>query len=586
MKKIAYYVLIIISVSFLTACGGGGGGSTSSSTSATTTSITGTAATGLAIAGGAVDVNCVAGTAPSSTTGSDGAYLLSVSNGTLPCIIRVTIPTTGQKLYSIIEPGSNTANITPLSHLVSHVLFNADSETVFSNFPSYSSLINVNNISSAQTKVAAALVGLGIEVAAYDLLKAKFIPTNGDTSGDVLDQKLDQLMLALTAAEKSLTSLATTISSPSTSVANAATVTAAALGPSASSFSDCPYVRGGNYWTFFNDGTNLIEWAIDVANPSAMTIRNVSTNASYSISKLRDESNAIVPCAYTFSYGTSTITSYMSKSGVFAWKQLMNTGLYYFGLGVPKQALASLANSNYAGSYPALLYVSELSGGRYLTNTGAAYFTLDASGNTKFAECDLRNGTPSCGTPSASNSNNVSCGANSNGTISCASSDGQTRATLLLMTNQQQPTLFMLYSMTISGNPVTALVVATKANTLGLPTVGSMASKSTSWYLERLPKNNANTNWTFASGDTSFGASTTVTAVNTTAKTYSTQSGSTFYSNTPTNGMYWLPSYISNGSNSNNVIGLKSNGGWTMAGVSTSATRTFDGLVFYIQKPK
>jgi len=134
--------------------------------------------------------------------------------------------------------------VTPLSHILSTVIFGADPDTVFSNFSTYSSLVTTDNIAAAHTKVKAALASIGIDVTNYDLLKTSFTATNGSTSGDALDQKLDQVVHTLALAEKSLTQIGTALA---TANSNAVTsVTATAVGPAASALDDCPYVRGVN----------------------------------------------------------------------------------------------------------------------------------------------------------------------------------------------------------------------------------------------------------------------------------------------------------------------------------------------------
>ena len=286
MKSFLKVVIAASAIAMLSACGGGGGGGTTGSaapgTPSVTNAVSGTAATGAAISAGTVDANCAAGTVASTTTGADGTYTLNLSNATLPCILRVTVPITNAKLYSIVDSGATKANITPLSHLLSHILFGVDSATVFSNFSNtYAQLITAANIAAAQIKLNGALSALGIDITSYDALKTSFTAASSTTSGDALDNKLDQLMIALTMAEKSLTQLATSISSATTSTV--ASITTTAMGPASSSLSGCPYVRSGNYWTFNHDGSGFQEWNIDF---SAMTSNQVGSSTTFLLSPL------------------------------------------------------------------------------------------------------------------------------------------------------------------------------------------------------------------------------------------------------------------------------------------------------------
>ena len=70
----------------LTACGGGGvsGGGAAAALS----TVTGTAATGAAIAAGSVTLKCVSGTTTAATTGTDGSFSIDISGVTLPCVGR------------------------------------------------------------------------------------------------------------------------------------------------------------------------------------------------------------------------------------------------------------------------------------------------------------------------------------------------------------------------------------------------------------------------------------------------------------------------------------------------------------------
>ena len=65
-------------------CGGGG-----SSGSSSGLKLSGTAATGTAVANKAVDARCATGTG-TATTGADGSYAMTIADGVLPCVTRVT----------------------------------------------------------------------------------------------------------------------------------------------------------------------------------------------------------------------------------------------------------------------------------------------------------------------------------------------------------------------------------------------------------------------------------------------------------------------------------------------------------------
>ena len=101
------------------------GGNSSTPVAATATStVSGTAATGVAIAAGTVTLKCVSGTTGVVTTGTDGSFSINVAGVTLPCIGRVDYSNTAgaQKLHTYISAIGN-ANITPVTELiVAHLL--------------------------------------------------------------------------------------------------------------------------------------------------------------------------------------------------------------------------------------------------------------------------------------------------------------------------------------------------------------------------------------------------------------------------------------------------------------------------------
>ena len=84
--------------------------------------ISGVAATGLAIDGGTVSVQCVSGTG-SATTLPNGSYSVTVQNGQGPCLITVTKGTgpTAVVLRSIspkTTTGTAVANVTPFTNAI------------------------------------------------------------------------------------------------------------------------------------------------------------------------------------------------------------------------------------------------------------------------------------------------------------------------------------------------------------------------------------------------------------------------------------------------------------------------------------
>ena len=569
------FAIAVAAALLVSACGGGGGGTASSGTSF---SLSGSAATGAAIGSGTVEAKCATGSI-STTTAADGSYLLTSNTAQLPCLLRATVPETGDVLHSVAEAGATLANITPVTDLMAASVLGDNPANKYANFSSSdAAAITASKVNDARLIVIEAAKTAGADFTGLDPLKDAFTPATSTKTGDLTDQKIDQLMAALAAADKKIADLSTQLAT--VTKAQAATAVTTTLGASVKSLDDCPYVRGGNIWTFMYDGTGLTEWSIDI---DAMAITKIGSGATATISKLRDSNSNIVPCAYTFNTGTSTVTTYVSSSGVMTWKELItSSGGYFFGLGVPKQVTHRVTDAKYVGRFPGLMYIDAYANGVHALDTASFYFDINSSGEIAMATCDLKSQTPSCGSPVADSNSTMTCSANQNGTLNCISNDGSIQATAILFVSQQEPTLFVTYSATISGATVKALMLATKAASMVLPKVGDVQSASTSWYVGRNPKNNANTAWTFASGETSSGVATTVTSIDALANSYTRQNGQVVFYNTPASGTYWIPSY---GNSIGNYVGLSSKGGWTAGASTTNGNRVFDGRVFYVKKP-
>ena len=83
--------------------------------------LSGTAATGAPIVGGAVEVKCKTGSALSATTSDAGAWSVTLANQTLPCKVRVRGGTANSQAnttdYHSVATAPGTVNITPLTDL-------------------------------------------------------------------------------------------------------------------------------------------------------------------------------------------------------------------------------------------------------------------------------------------------------------------------------------------------------------------------------------------------------------------------------------------------------------------------------------
>ena len=188
----------VLAASLLSACGGG-----SDSTPAATATVSGTAATGAAIAGGTVSMNCVSGASATTTTAADGSFSLSVSGITFPCVARVTA-TTGDKLHSYVA-AAGTANITPVTELLVANLTGGTALDAFDNATKAKAL-TAAQLTAAIAAVKAYLITLGVSVTDFpaDPIGTKLVAKAGTTAGDKADAVLDDLAAKLKAAGKKL----------------------------------------------------------------------------------------------------------------------------------------------------------------------------------------------------------------------------------------------------------------------------------------------------------------------------------------------------------------------------------------------
>ncbi|BDT74076.1 hypothetical protein os4_36290 (plasmid) [Comamonadaceae bacterium OS-4] len=200
MNQTFKYSLVAVAVSMLGACGGGGGGGGSSGNGTTGTApdvktLSGTAAIGAPIVGGAVAVRCTAGQPIASTvTNSNGGWSVDVADQTLPCAVALTggtangVANTTQ--YHSIATARGVVNITPLTDLlVANVIQSSTPPTWFSSLST--STTTLGAITASQ--VAASLqrirnaVPLITQLANLNPITDSFSPVNGDAMDDILE---------------------------------------------------------------------------------------------------------------------------------------------------------------------------------------------------------------------------------------------------------------------------------------------------------------------------------------------------------------------------------------------------------------
>ena len=185
----------------LAACGGGSDSTDPVPPPPTTPpTLTGTAATGAAIAGAALDIRCNGGSA-TATTGTDGSYSVSLTAGALPCVLRVTAGD-GTVLHSLAAGTGSAAraNITPVSELVMASLSGGTPSSYFDAFDATAA----GALTAAKADAAVAAVVTTLKAGGVDLtdtgnvLTATLVAANGSTAGNDFDQLLDAMKTKLT----------------------------------------------------------------------------------------------------------------------------------------------------------------------------------------------------------------------------------------------------------------------------------------------------------------------------------------------------------------------------------------------------
>ncbi|MDB5999657.1 MAG: hypothetical protein JWP52_1356 [Rhizobacter sp.] len=333
------------SVFLLTACGGGGDdGASPAGPTGSVLSIGGTAATGAAIAGGAVEVKCATGTG-TATTATNGSYAVSIAGGALPCALRVKIGTT--VLHSVLAAGSSasvTANITPLTELLVARLSAGAPDTLFTTFDATAQgRLTSAAVTAAIASTKAALAG-AVDLTGIDPIKDALVAAAPGAAGNALDGLLDKLGAALAKAQISLDQLSAAIVAGGDTAQPALTL----LQPAAAS---CAALHSGKYRVINPHET------IDDPDSAAMLVNIDATALKVSADGNTTDSIALTPdpasaCRFIYAGDFGTEVAMVSPSGVIAVLSPSVSGPIRTSLMIPEQAIAVSAlagNWNYLG---------------------------------------------------------------------------------------------------------------------------------------------------------------------------------------------------------------------------------------------
>ena len=175
--------------------GGGGGGGTGD------VALRGLAATGAAIANGAVAAHCTSGPEIRGTTGADGIFDLQLTpSHTLPCMLRVIGGAPHVTLYSFTNE-SGRVNISPVTDLIVTRALGTEPSAVFSAF-------NSSNAAVVNGALVAAKVYVRTQMELVTGGRLLQDPISGSFSvGDADDSILDALASAMSASGKAIADL-------------------------------------------------------------------------------------------------------------------------------------------------------------------------------------------------------------------------------------------------------------------------------------------------------------------------------------------------------------------------------------------
>ena len=237
---------VVLSSCVLVACGGGGGSSAPTTSTSTLLTVTGTAATGLAIPGATITGKCKVGSG-TATTLTDGSYTLAVTDGQLPCILQITNPVDGIKLHTVVTGTGSTANanITPLTEMATARVLGSEPNVFFAAFDAAvaTQKITANTVQAAQTDIGLVLTGTVETASLGNFISAplKAATQGSPTSGDAHDKLLDALKLKLSSVQ--VGTLTTALASNKTTNAIKQTIASMTSAPTTPPIANAGFVQ-------------------------------------------------------------------------------------------------------------------------------------------------------------------------------------------------------------------------------------------------------------------------------------------------------------------------------------------------------
>jgi hypothetical protein len=352
----------------LVACGGGSGTSAVVAPPVVSLDISGVAATGLAISGKTVEAKCAVGSGSATSSGT-GAFTISIADGVLPCVLRVTAAD-GSVLHSLASGAGNsaTANVSPVTNLIVANLAGADPVGFYAGFNSTSAAtVTTAAIASANTAVVGTLKAGGIDLTSVgNLITAALVPATATTAGNAYDKALDALKTNLASSGTTLTGLTQTVATGSASQTSPSAATGSISLPASSlllpSAKNCPAFRSGTYRVVVPQVEASTEDVSTRLLLDAVALTATEVGSSSPPGALTE----VGPCRYTTPPGGSLI---VSEAGVIVLQAKLNTT---FGMGVafPEQTFTV---ADLAGTWNGL-GMSKASGSTYAVDSVTATF--------------------------------------------------------------------------------------------------------------------------------------------------------------------------------------------------------------------
>lgn len=516
--------LALASTLILSACGGDGGGGSSPPPPppGSTLTLTGVVSVGPAVASAPVQITCATGTA-SATTDADGTYSAGISSGVLPCVLRATT-STGSLLHSVAAGtgAAATANITPLTELVTANVAGGNPDTLYTTFDATAQAkVTTTTITTSIAATASGLAG-SVDLTGANPLTDAIAVSVGSTSGNAANQQITQLDNAITVAQ-------TTLAAVTNAIAPISIGDPPILHGLAAQATSCASLRSGTYRVL--DPSSSVEDPSSEAlrvNIDAVALTATDTGSDNDTDSKQFTAVPGAPCSFTFAAEFGTATVLVSTGGMIVMRNPSSTGPVSTLFLIPEQVLPL---SQLAGSWNFITYQRTYNTPTAPLTAGNGTVVIDATSH--FLSGTVCDGL-ACNPATADDFPAAAATVDVNGGFDIADDTGPDRV-FEVIADDGAKTVFMLFP----GEG--GITVLTQQQALTLPVVGSV---STYWdftvgsgAFEWAPANDAD-----GGASTLADYSTTVTAVDTAAQSYtrlraSDQRVDTFLINNPRDGV-------------------------------------------------